>query len=351
MLVAQTRPGVIKTAAAPEDIIDSNGKPVFGYFDGPISSLALDKFKYFNEMDRPASGCKKHFDFKQFQFVSIVTPRYVIGVALADIRYVGSAFCYLYDIQKNKITETAWLKPLGMGYHLDPSPMSGEAYISSGKGRIAFTLTEGLWQLNISTDTIEADLQLEALPLSLPIALCCPTGYSGWTYTQKHNGLKLKGTLTIHQEPQPLQQALAGYDFSAGYMRKETSWRWASINAHTPEGIIGLNLAAGVNETGGNENVFWIDGERHLLGPVNFEFIREADTHAYSAWRIYSNDGQVDLSFKPRNCRSEKLNLILLKSNFRQFIGEYSGQIIDNFGNKHQLNNVLGLTEDHFARW
>ncbi len=48
-----------------------------------------------------------------------------------------------------------------------------------------------------------------------------------------------------------LDHARAGYDFSAGYMRRETSWRWASINAEINSTGIGLNLAAGVNETGG----------------------------------------------------------------------------------------------------
>ncbi|QFU23987.1 DUF2804 domain-containing protein [Shewanella eurypsychrophilus] len=353
MGITQTRPGQIQTVAAPKEIIDSQGKPIFGYFDGPISSLALDKFNYLNEMDKPASSLKKYFDFKQFQFVSLVTPRFIIGVAIADIRYVGSAFCYLYDVSKNTITETSWLKPLGMGYQLTPSPMSGDAHIKSSKGSVQFKLVNGEWQLIISTATINAELTLDTLPLSLPISLCTPTGYSGWTYTQKHNGLKPKGSLTIHGEAQPLNQALAGYDFSAGFMRRETSWRWASINAHTPDGVMGLNLAAGVNETGGSENVFWINGERHLLGPVHFDFLRGGGNalDIEAAWRIYSYDGQVDLTFQPKNCRSEKLNLILLKSNFRQYIGEYSGHIIDNFGHKHKLDNVLGLTEDHFARW
>lgn len=68
--------------------------------------------------------------------------------------------------------------------------------------------------------------------------------------------------------------------------------------------MIGLNLAAGVNETGANENVFWINGERHLLGPVQFEFDRHGQ-QGTDLWRIHSHDGRVDLEFTARNCRSE----------------------------------------------
>ena len=178
--------------------------------------------------------------------------------------------------------------------------------------------------------------------------MCTPTGYNGWTYTQKHNGLAVTGQLTIHHEPQPLQYALAGYDFSAGFMRRETSWRWASINAQTDDGVIGLNLAAGVNETGQTENVMWINGERHLLGGAQFDFNRHS---LQDVWHITTNDGNVDLHFRPLNQRSEKLNLIWLKNNFRQYIGYFSGVICDNNGNQYRLTNQLGLTEDHFAKW
>ncbi|ABV88425.1 DUF2804 domain-containing protein [Shewanella pealeana] len=345
-------PNMLTSSAAPQSLIDEYGCAVYGHFDGPVSNLAVEQFKYFNEMDKPASSWAKHFDYKQFQFVSIVTPHYIIGVALADIRYVGSAFCYLYDIKANQLIETSWLKPLGLGYQMSDSPMQGKAKIKGGQGQVEFDIEQGLWRVRLNTLGIEAELSLQPEVLSLPMAMCNPTGYSGWTYTQKHNALKVTGSLVINHEPQPLQRVTAGYDFSAGYMRRETSWRWASINSLTEHGSLGLNLAAGVNETGCHENVFWHNGERHLLGPVHFEFTRHRDkTKSAASWRVYSANGQVELTFTPKSCRQEKLNLWLLKSNFRQYLGRFDGCIIDNFGNKHQLDNVFGLTEDHFARW
>ncbi|GIU30937.1 DUF2804 domain-containing protein [Shewanella schlegeliana] len=345
-------PTILTSAAAPKSLIDDTGCPVYGHFDGPVEQLAIDKFAYFNEMDKPASSWSKHFDYKQFQFVSIVTPHFVIGMAIADIRYLGNAFCYLYDIHRNRLIETRWLRPLGMGYQMSSSPMQGVTKIKGAKGRLEFAIEQGIWRIKIAALGIEADLTLHPTALSLPMAMCNPTGYSGWTYTQKHNGLNVKGSLVINHEPQPLQRVTAGYDFSAGYMRRETSWRWASINSLTEQGSIGLNLAAGVNETGCHENAFWHDGERHLLGPVHFEFIRQRDRNEpVGHWRVYSDNGQVELIFTAQNCRQEKLNLWLLKSNFRQYLGFFDGYIIDNFGDKHLLQAVQGLTEDHFARW
>ncbi|MEZ9547955.1 MULTISPECIES: DUF2804 domain-containing protein [Vibrio] len=337
---------MIKTNPAPYSLIDSNGQPIIGHFDGIPKHLNIESFDYRNSMDSKANSWQKHFHYKQFQFVSIVTDTHIIGVAIADIRYLGSAFCYLYDIENNHLEESSWLRPLGFDKQVTASPFDGTTNIADQS--ITFEIEGGQWQVRLNTKLIKADIALQPEADNLPLAMCSPTGYSGWTYTQKHNALRISGDIQIKGESLVLEQARAGYDFSAGYMRRETSWRWASINSLAGQKSIGLNLAAGVNETGTCENVLWVDGSRHLLNPVHFMFNRDDIDHP---WTITSQDGRINLMFTPINQRSEKLNLWVLKSNFRQFIGHFSGSIQDNDGSIHQLENVLGLTEDHFARW
>ncbi|WP_372872277.1 DUF2804 domain-containing protein [Shewanella sp.] len=331
-----------------QDCLMAAGRPCFGHFDGPVADLGLDKFLLTNEMDAAAGLLRRHFGFKQFEFVAIHTPHYQIGVALADIRYLGSGFCYVFDIKKGRLYERHWLRPPG-SYTLVPSPVTGQSQMAG----VTMSRSDGLWRLRLSLDLdgleLDADVTLHPKPLSLPMAMCSPTGYSGWTYTQKHNALSLTGNLKINHEPQPLSRALAGYDFSAGYMRRETSWRWASINAMAGDVRLGLNLAAGVNETGSSENVLWIDGVRRHLSGVHFEFNR--GTEPVGGWRIWSERDELELQFTPQGCRSEKLDLWLLKSNFRQYLGRFSGWVKDEKGDKLHLDGVFGLTEDHFAKW
>lgn len=337
---------MIKTNPAPHNLIDSNGQPKIGHFDGIPKHLNIEKFDYRNSMDGKANPWHKYFHYKQFQFVSVVTETHITGVAIADIRYLSSAFCYVYDIENNKLEECSWLRPLAFDKQVTSSPFEGSTSIAGQN--IVFDIENGQWKVSLNTKLIKAELYLESEHDSLPLVMCSPTGYSGWTYTQKHNALKVTGSLEINQREIALGHARAGYDFSAGYMRRETSWRWASINAKSNNTDIGLNLAAGVNETGGCENVLWVNGTRHLLNAVQFTFGRQ-DTDL--PWQVTSQDGRINLTFTPLNKRSEKLNLWLLKSNFRQFIGHFSGSIQDNNGVTHQLDNVFGLTEDHFARW
>ncbi|MEF1175311.1 DUF2804 family protein, partial [Vibrio sinaloensis] len=126
------------------------------------------------------------------------------------------------------MVEENWLRPLHFDKQISDSPYQGTSWIA-GK-RIQFHILDASWQVSINTSAIQASLSLTAPPDSKPLSMCTPTGYSGWTYTAKHNALSVTGELTINGLPIKLDSALAGYDFSAGYMRRETSWRWASIS-------------------------------------------------------------------------------------------------------------------------
>ncbi|MEZ8384264.1 DUF2804 family protein, partial [Vibrio splendidus] len=189
---------MIKTNPAPHSLIDSNGQPIIGHFDGIPKHLNVENFDYRNSMDAKANLWQKHFHYKQFQFVSIVTETHIIGVAIADIRYLGSAFCYLYDIENNHLEESSWLRPLGVDKQVAASPFDGTTSIAGQS--IAFDIEGGQWQVRLNTKLIKADIALEPKADSLPLAMCSPTGYSGWTYTQKHNALRISGEIQIKGE-------------------------------------------------------------------------------------------------------------------------------------------------------
>ena len=339
-------------------LMNQQGLTSFGYFDQAMD-LGLSQFQYFNNMDKPANRLSRYFNYKQFQFVSINSGDYIIGVAIADIRYLGNGFCYVYDVKNNTLLEENWLRPPKLGYQTTPSPVDGAAFIGTEKNHIHINIVNGQWQLIINTAHLSVDVTISPSDESLPLALSSPTAYNGWTYTQKHNALTVEGQLLVNNEPQDLSQALAGYDFSAGYMRRETSWRWASINTYLTDGTkLGLNLATGVNESGFSENCCWLDGQRYYLPAVHFDFQRQRSKEQNnSPWFITSHEktaagnAVVELSFEPLNCRQERLNLYVLKSNFRQYIGYYSGVIYTPDGNKIMIDKLLGLSEDHFARW
>lgn len=338
-------------------LINQNGEPRFGHFDTPITELGVKQFVYRNLMDKPANALAKYLHFKQFQFVSISHPDWQIGIAIADIRYAGSAFCYFFDRRNNVLDDIELLKPFSIGVNMSRSPTSGTASInatpagaarSNSKQSIAITLQQYNWQLTLDGPLLRGELTLHGDTDASPLALCTPTGYNGWTYTQKHNGLPVSGNLNYRGATLDLTTTLAGYDYSAGYMRRETSWRWGSISAQLPQGRFGLNLANGVNETGTTENCLWLNGIKQLLAPVSISLNRQQPD---TPWHFVSADQRLNLQFQPSGCRQQRLNLGILASNFRQYCGVFSGEIWLETGEKLRLNQVPGLAEDHFARW
>lgn len=330
---------------APLKLINEHGRLQQGLFDGSVTDFNLPAFHLHSVLDKPASRLTQHFGYKQFQFVCVGGPDWLLAVAIADVRYVCSGFAYLYQ-QGKPVREFALLAPLGVGCLTSDSPQQGRASMGKGAKHWQIHNAASGWNLTLRAPGLQAELQLDFAGQK-PLALAAPTGYNGWTYTEKNNALRVSGSLRLDGQSLDLSAARGGIDFSAGFMRRETSWRWSSINTLLDGVPFGLNLAAGVNETGLCENALWYDGNIQHLSPARFEFDRGQAT----PWRISTLCGEVDLTFKADFCRQEKLQLGLLASNFRQYAGFYHGTLRLRDGRVLQLQHCLGLAEDHYAKW
>ena len=110
---------------------------------------------------------------------------------------------------------------------------------------------------------------------------------------------------------------------------------------------LGINLVSGVNDRGFTENVYWVDGKPIKVDVVDFEY--DSDAILATPWRIRSNDGRVDLSFRADSERAENINLGVVMSRFHQPFGRYEGRLeIDGF---MQDVSLYGMVEEHQARW
>ncbi|OBP13904.1 hypothetical protein A5320_14610 [Rheinheimera sp. SA_1] len=335
-----------RISQTPQQLIDPSGQPQFGLFEQSVPQLNFSQFDYRTVLDQPAGKLARFFAQKQFQFVTVSGDGWLLAVAIADIRYASSGFAYLYQAD-SAIFEKGLLLPLQFGCQMSVSPIAGVATLHAGKTRWSIEPATDSWQLQVDCGPLQANLLLHKQQQP-PLALCAPTGYQGFTYTEKNNALPVTGQLSLAGKNFPLQQARAGYDFSAGFMRRQTNWRWASINTLLEAQPFGLNLAAGVNETGLCENALWLDGKIQHLSPAQFQFNRY---NQESRWQIRTLCDELTLDFTPLFCRQEKVQAGLLASNFRQYVGHYQGEIRLRDGQVLQLKQCLGLAEDHYAKW
>ena len=336
-----------------EKLINPQGQPACGLFPDGVETINYLDFDLRSHMDRRRSTLAKRLRFNQFQFISLISPELIIGAAIVDLKLVSNAFLYFYHHASDTYEEFSFLQPLARHTRIDTSPLNGDAVFRKGNNHFSIQATRipGVRRLQITLNNgTRVDATIDETTGYQPLALCTRAGYQGWTFTQKSAARVCNGDVHWQGKDYDLKQldTLAAVDWSAGYMRRETFWNWASLSCRLADGRrLGLNLAAGVNETGFTENALWLDGRLIKIDMTDFLFDRYHPTHA---WAMRSADGIIDLHFEPQGKREEKINALLIASNFKQYFGRYHGEIRLP-GETLRLTGEWGLAEDHYARW
>ena len=336
-----------------DQLINAQGQPAFGIFPDGVSELNYLDYDLRSPMDRKRSALAKRFGFNQFQFVSFISPQLIVGLAIVDLKLVSNAFLYLYDPETEAFEEFSFLQPLGKNTHIEPRPNDGNAEFSKGGNTFSIkaSRTPGVRKVSVSlAKGVHIDATIDESTSYNPLAICTRAGYQGWVFTQKSTAQVCNGVVDWHGKKYDLQAigALAGVDWTGGFMRHETFWNWGSLSCRLSDGRrLGFNLAAGVNETGFSENAIWLDGKMIKVDMVDFRFDRYHPDHS---WALRSADGSIDLHFEPKGRRQEKTNALIMASNFNQYFGQYHGEI-HLPDESIRLEGAWGLVEDHYARW
>lgn len=343
----------------PHSLINTRGKPYLGRFAQSVNEINVKDADYRTTMNKKAGRLRKHFAFKRFQYFGGISDNLIFGCALADLRFVGAAFIYIYRLDDGEMRTWQFKTPFARGLNLTNRPDNGVSTFKRGNKHIsmAYELNangERKKSLNVELgQVLKIEASMHEPSAYETMALCTPTAVNGWVYAQKTAALPVQGSVTSELGKFHLQDlhCFGHHDFSAGFMRRETFWNWACLSGQLNAGKgqrIGLNVSWGVNETGYSENCFWIDDKLHPLPQVQFRFDRD-DNH--SNWRISSENGSIDLSFKPEGLHKEYLNAGLMKTNFKQIFGRFKGYVVDASGERYEIENLYGFVEDHYSKW
>ncbi|MFY8326295.1 DUF2804 domain-containing protein [Pseudoalteromonas sp. ZZD1] len=335
-------------------LIDHYGEAQFGLFEQGIEQINYMDFDLRSSMGKRTGLLTKKLKFNQFQFISFTCETLIIGLAIVDLKIASNCFVYLYHPSRDEFEEFSFTNLFATSTYIDTKPNSGKAYFHKGANSVTIINESGLRKVTVC---LKAGLKIEAvIDESLqynPLAVCVRAGFTGFHFTQKATALPCKGVVQWQDTRINLEQvnALASVDWSAGFMRRETFWNWGSLACTLADGRrLGLNLAAGVVETGFTENALWLDGSLIKIDMVDFKFKRYSDKSDYRQWQLRSNDGIINLTFEPVGKRQDKTNLLIIASNFTQHFGRFYGQItLEN--EVITLNGEWGLTEDHYAKW
>jgi hypothetical protein len=332
-------------------LIGVDGRPRFGIYSTPLTSLNLDDFRPHGAKDR-ASLTKSwilNYRIKRWEYLGVCNNDLIFGIAIVRLGYMCNLFAYLFDRRSGRISEYDILTPGGGAAIFKGTSAMGTISFERGKTAVHTTcdpetitvegVIKGELSVNLSFHKVEE-----------PLVCLTRVGLKGFNYTHKEAGLPVRGTIghkgvswDIQEEP-----SFGVRDYTLGYLARQTFWNWASGGGLDQEGNrIGFNLVQGVNETGFTENGFWVNGRLVKTDVVDFRY---DDLDLLKPWRIESNDGRVRLQFLPAGKRSANTNVGLIVSKFHQPFGRFEGTLED--GDKvFELQNVSGFTEEHYAKW
>lgn len=333
----------------------TDGKPEYGIFEESVRHINHRDFDLRTPMGAPAGRLARHFGYKHFQYLGVLSDSLLAGCGLVDLRTAALIFVYVFEVRTQALLEWTFIAPLSLGLQTHDSPIDGKTIFRRGSTRIEFDnhaspRTKAL-RVDIG-DALHIDASFdETAERFEPMNICTRTGKTGWVYAQKVAGVRAKGSVRCELGTYDLAElgAMAHHDWSGGYMRRETFWNWACLSAEVAGRKLGLNLSCGVNETTYSENCLWVDGRLHPVGGTRFDYDED---DVLAPWRISSLDGQVDLTFEPLGLHTERRNLIVAAGNFKQLFGRFRGTVrLKDTDTVLHVDDATGFAEEQYAKW
>ncbi len=336
---AEAKPEFVDLPPAPPTPVDAAGRPTFGAFVGECRDVSWARL----DGAFARGPLWRIFHAKRWHYASIAGPRLVAALAVVDVGYAANAFLYLFDRESR--TLVADLSFLGVPWLMarvsDRAVEGARTSWSGGGARILLERGADFWRVWArAPGGIELDATLDDGPMPTLCAVAqIERGVANCTH--KVVCLPVRGSARAGLRRWDLDGHTGAIDHTYGLLARDTTWRWASA----ARADLGLNISQGFN--GSVENAVWHDGRVHPVGPA--EIVYDASSPR-GAWRVRSHDGAVDLTFRPEGERRQEKDLFIAKSSYRQPIGTFSGTLRLPAGTI-EVADLVGVTEDHAARW
>jgi hypothetical protein len=327
---------------APSAPVDPSGRPVFGTYAGEVGRAVWDG------LAGPFARGRLYrlLHLKRWHYAGIAGPRCVAALAIIDLGYAASGFAYAFDRERRELlVDRSWMGLPGIMVRVSAVTGAGAHSRFEAPGVLLdLERPEGSdrWRAQIRAPglTLEAVLDAAAAPPTL--AAVAPIDGGVANCTQKTLCLPATGTLVAGGARFDLAGSFGAFDHTAGLLARDTRWRWACAWGAG----LGLNLVEGFN--GPAENGLWIGGALAHVGAATISHDAE---DALAPWAVRTADGRVDLAFTPEGLRREDQDLGLAASRFVQAVGRFNGQVRRPDGAAVAVRDLVGVTEDHAARW
>lgn len=218
-------------------------------------------------------------------------------------------------------------------------PLRERTSIRSAGLTIGADQATGHIRVQVSGPAVRLNLRIDAGEAAArPIEVVSPTTAGDWIWTRKQAGLPAHGYVELRGRRREVE-LVAVIDDSAGYHNRRTAWRWSTGVGWARSGErVAWNLVDGVHDAPAvSERTVWVEGQPAEVGEASF-----ADD--LSAVAI---SGGGRLAFTPWAVREHSMNVLLIRSRYRQPFGTFSGELPGGL----TLDEGYGVMEEHDVLW
>jgi len=347
----------MREALPPPPRLVEHGRMQFGTYAGPIAATNLIDAQPWAV---PAPRLVRRLRLKEWQAFQFGNPRWFFAVALFDAKTLALAQFKIYDRERRqkflferKLPSWALRAPTNL--------LDSRMDWSGGDAQISFRnhLAEDSIDIHVELPADANDgrpavaAKLRALAAGCePEVVCIPFGSNRGMYSHK-GCLAVEGEVRLGDETIALTPADSYLlmDDHKGYYDYVMRWDWVTGGGVDEAGRrIGFNLTrnASIDPLAYNENCLWIDGQRHLLGPVEFDRRSGAEGEIWAV-RDTAGRGQVEVDFELEVDGYVRVNALVIESRYRGPFGRVRGRIATG-GEEVELDGMFGMGEDFYLR-
>lgn len=326
---------------APTSALDTRGLPRVGSFRGSLGRV---------DLSRAAGNVRRALRHKRWLYVALATDDTWISFAVVRLGYASNMFALAWHRGARALAADA--SAIAPPFAATVGDTAGEGCCADFRaGRMSCSVRRErgreTYAVTLRAPELVLDATLDAAPAPPALAAIASLGPGLPSTTEKRPLLAARGEAVIAGVRKRLDGALAGYDFTSGLLPRRTSWRWGFALGRTRDGEpIALNLVQGF--VGEAECAAWARGEPHPLAEARFD--RDGDTTRVASGSRGAS--RADLTFRAGASHAERRDLRIVRTNFEQSVGIWSGEIdLEPLDKPLRIDEVLGVVEDQDVTW
>lgn len=295
---------------------------------------------------------------KRWEYWNVITQRHILAVTVSHVDYIALHAVWLLDRESGEVIQKEAMVPFGIGASLPGSLGSGTA---SGRAPGLQLQIEELGEQgtrlvgSIARLSFDVIARRPAAHEAMGVVVPWRRGARGdedisrFQYTVKDVARPAAGVLVIDGIRQEIpEDSWAVLDHGRGRWPYRVHWNWAAGSGIVEGRRIGLQLGSKWTDgSGATENALVVDGK---LSKISEELHWDYDPANWMRpWRVTGQ--RADLTLTPFHRKHGHTNALVLASRTDQLFGTWSGWVLDDQGEKVDVDGIEGFAEDVLNRW